>query len=75
MSVDIPNFYGPALDGWLRVVDAVHEVGGKIMPQLRHVGMARNPAQAPSGAAERRPVGPDHARLPGPDPAPPARRA
>ena len=23
MSVDIPNFYGPALDGWLRVVDAV----------------------------------------------------
>jgi 2,4-dienoyl-CoA reductase-like NADH-dependent reductase (Old Yellow Enzyme family) len=31
MSVDIPNFYGPALDGWLRVVDAVHEVGGKII--------------------------------------------
>src|SRR5271163_5142732 len=47
MSVDIPNYYGPALDGWLRVVDAVHEVGGKIMPQLWHVGMARNPAKAP----------------------------
>ena len=47
MSVDIPNFYGPALDGWLRVVDAVHEVGGKIMPQLWHAGMARNPAKAP----------------------------
>jgi 2,4-dienoyl-CoA reductase-like NADH-dependent reductase (Old Yellow Enzyme family) len=47
MNVDIPNFYGPALDGWLRVVDAVHEVGGKIMPQLWHVGMARNPAKAP----------------------------
>jgi 2,4-dienoyl-CoA reductase-like NADH-dependent reductase (Old Yellow Enzyme family) len=47
MSVDIPNFYGPALDGWLRVVDAVHEVGGKIIPQLWHVGMARNPAKAP----------------------------
>src|SRR5260370_6839911 len=47
MSGDIPNFYGPALDGWLRVVDAVHEVGGKIMPQLWHVGMARNPAKAP----------------------------
>jgi hypothetical protein len=47
MSVDIPNFYGPALDGWLRVVDAVHEVGGKIMPQLWHVGVARNPAKAP----------------------------
>jgi 2,4-dienoyl-CoA reductase-like NADH-dependent reductase (Old Yellow Enzyme family) len=47
MSVDIPNFYGPALDGWLRVVGAVHEAGGKIMPQLWHVGMARNPAKAP----------------------------
>ena len=47
MSADIPSFYGPALDGWLRVVDAVHEVGGKIMPQLWHVGMARNPAKAP----------------------------
>src|SRR5258708_5830848 len=70
MNVDIPNFYGPALDGWLRVVDAVHEVGGKIMPQ-RH-GAQPDP-RAPSGAAERRPVGPDHARLPGPDPArPPA---
>jgi 2,4-dienoyl-CoA reductase-like NADH-dependent reductase (Old Yellow Enzyme family) len=47
MSADIPSFYGPALDGWLRVVDAVHEAGGKIMPQLWHVGMARNPAKAP----------------------------
>src|SRR5258705_4929627 len=47
MSVDIPNFYGPALDGWLRVVAGVHEVGGKIMPQLWHVGMARDPAKAP----------------------------
>src|SRR5271154_2216971 len=47
MSADIPSFYGPALDGWLRVVDAVHEVGGKIMPQLWHAGMARNPAKAP----------------------------
>ena len=47
MSADIPSFCGPALDGWLRVVDAVHEVGGKIMPQLWHVGMARNPAKAP----------------------------
>ena len=72
MSVDIPNFHGPALDGWLRVADAVHEVGGKIMPQHWHVGMMRNPAKAsPSGAAERRPVGPDHARLPGPDSARP----
>ena len=47
MSVNIPNFYGAALDGWLRVVDAVHAAGGKIMPQLWHVGMARNPARRP----------------------------
>ena len=47
MSAEIPNFYGPALDGWRRVVDEVHEAGGKIMPQLWHVGMARNPAKAP----------------------------
>jgi hypothetical protein len=32
MSADTPSFCGPALDGWLRVVDAVHEAGGKIMP-------------------------------------------
>ena len=50
MSVDIPNFpYGPALDGWLRVVDAVQaRSAARSMPQvLWHVGMARNPAKAP----------------------------
>ncbi|MEI9985433.1 MAG: hypothetical protein WDN69_20930 [Aliidongia sp.] len=47
MSGEIPNFYGAALDGWQRVVDEVHEAGGKIMPQLWHVGMARNPTKAP----------------------------
>jgi 2,4-dienoyl-CoA reductase-like NADH-dependent reductase (Old Yellow Enzyme family) len=47
MSAEIPNFYGPALAGWQRVVDEVHAVGGKIMPQLWHVGMARNKASAP----------------------------
>ena len=47
MSGDIPNFYGASLDGWHRVVEEVHEAGGKIMPQLWHVGMARNPAKAP----------------------------
>ncbi|HMM14809.1 MAG TPA: NADH:flavin oxidoreductase [Parvibaculum sp.] len=43
MDVNIPNFYGDALKGWKRVVEEVHGVGGKIMPQLWHVGMARNP--------------------------------
>lgn len=52
-----PNFYGEeALEGWSEVVKAVHEVGGKIIPQLWHVGMARqiegknpNPEVAPIG--------------------------
>lgn len=34
-----PRFYGDdALAGWKRVVDEVHAAGGKIMPQLWHVG-------------------------------------
>lgn len=37
-----PNFHGDeALEGWAEVVKAVHEVGGKIVPQLWHVGTAR----------------------------------
>jgi 2,4-dienoyl-CoA reductase-like NADH-dependent reductase (Old Yellow Enzyme family) len=37
-----PRFYGEdALRGWQHVVDAVHAVGGKIVPQLWHVGMTR----------------------------------
>jgi len=43
MDVDVPNFFGEALKGWKHVVEEVHGVGGKIMPQLWHVGMARNP--------------------------------
>lgn len=36
----VPNFYGhEALVGWQRVVDEVHAVGGRIMPQLWHVGL------------------------------------
>ena len=47
MSANIPNFYGASLEGWRRVVEEVHAAGGRIMPQLWHVGMARNPANAP----------------------------
>ena len=37
-----PKFYGEeALAGWKAVVDAVAEAGGKIAPQLWHVGMVR----------------------------------
>ncbi|WP_019961247.1 NADH:flavin oxidoreductase [Woodsholea maritima] len=42
MNINIPNFYSPeALAGWKKTVDAVHAVGGKIAPQLWHVGQAR----------------------------------
>jgi 2,4-dienoyl-CoA reductase-like NADH-dependent reductase (Old Yellow Enzyme family) len=44
----IPNFHNPdSLAGWKRVVDAVHAAGGKIAPQLWHVGLARRPGTGP----------------------------
>jgi len=39
---NIPVMYGEnALAGWKRVVDAVHDAGGKIFPQLWHQGVLR----------------------------------
>lgn len=36
---NVPRFYGEdALAGWKRVVDEVHAAGGRIVPQLWHVG-------------------------------------
>ncbi len=54
---NVPHFHGEAaLEGWARVVQAVHAKGGKIAPQLWHVGSAINPtlrdethAESPSG--------------------------
>lgn len=56
---DVPAFYGDqALAGWKKVVDAVHEAGGAIFPQLWHVGAVRKegvepdpsvPGYSPSG--------------------------
>jgi 2,4-dienoyl-CoA reductase-like NADH-dependent reductase (Old Yellow Enzyme family) len=41
---DIPLFWGEAaLEGWKRVIDSVHAVGGKMGPQLWHQGMSRKP--------------------------------
>ncbi len=41
----IPHMYGEeALAGWKQVVDAVHAEGAKIMPQLWHQGVLRDPA-------------------------------
>lgn len=43
-DADIPLFWGEqALAGWRRVIQAVHEAGGKMAPQLWHQGMSRKP--------------------------------
>lgn len=40
---NIPDFYGTeALNGWKNVIDAVHENGGKMGPQIWHVGDTRS---------------------------------
>ncbi len=47
---DVPMFAGPeALEGWRNVVAAVHAEGGKIAPQLWHVGGIRKPGVEPGG--------------------------
>lgn len=35
---NVPHFWGEALKPWRAVADQVHAAGGKIMPQLWHVG-------------------------------------
>jgi 2,4-dienoyl-CoA reductase-like NADH-dependent reductase (Old Yellow Enzyme family) len=47
---NVPAFFGEqALAGWKKVVDAVHAQGGKIAPQLWHVGAIRKPGVQPGG--------------------------
>lgn len=55
---NVPKFHGPSLDGWKPVVDAVHEAGGAIAPQIWHTGAVRSsthdwepetPVESPSG--------------------------
>jgi 2,4-dienoyl-CoA reductase-like NADH-dependent reductase (Old Yellow Enzyme family) len=59
---DMPHFHGGApLAGWKKVVDEVHAAGGRIVPQLVHVGHKRSaavpdwtppaPYESPSGLA------------------------
>jgi len=44
---NVPRLYGQdALDGWSRVVQEVHAVGGRIFSQLWHVGLIRKPQVA-----------------------------
>lgn len=57
---DVPHFYGEeSLAGWKRVIEAVHAAGGKMFPQLWHVGLVAPPplklgpgAVGPSGLAK-----------------------
>jgi 2,4-dienoyl-CoA reductase-like NADH-dependent reductase (Old Yellow Enzyme family) len=60
----VPNFYGEeALAGWKKVVDAVHQEGAKIAPQLWHVGAVREAGVNPGGDAPG--YGPSGISMPG----------
>jgi 2,4-dienoyl-CoA reductase-like NADH-dependent reductase (Old Yellow Enzyme family) len=53
----VPRFYGDqALAGWRRVAEHVHAAGGRIFPQLWHVGMVVSPGQDPKPGVK--PMGP-----------------
>lgn len=54
----VPFFHGKALEGWRRVIDAVHAAGGAMGPQLWHSGSVQSltanwepaaPVESPSG--------------------------
>jgi 2,4-dienoyl-CoA reductase-like NADH-dependent reductase (Old Yellow Enzyme family) len=63
-SPRVPRFHGDdALAGWAKVSAAVHEAGGRILPQLWHVGAARKPGSEPNGEAP--PIGPSGLDLTG----------
>lgn len=62
-NLNVPHFYGPALEGWSSVVEQVHEAGGLIFPQLWHVGMVRSVGSQPY--PESRPLGPSGLDLSG----------
>ena len=48
---NVPFFHGDdALAGWKEVVDAVHEAGGAIFPQLWHVGAVRKEGMEPDAS-------------------------
>jgi len=50
----IPDFYGKeALGGWKHVIDSVHAHGGKMGPQIWHVGDTRSSADYPTVLMEQ----------------------
>ena len=69
-STRVPRFFGEAsLEGWKRVAAAVHAAGGRIMPQIWHVGMRRAPGTGPSPQAVS--VGPSGINVAGDQISPP----
>ncbi|MEM9193804.1 MAG: NADH:flavin oxidoreductase [Myxococcota bacterium] len=44
---DVPEFHGDGLAGWRKVIAAVREAGGVMVPQLWHVGSYRQPGLPP----------------------------
>jgi 2,4-dienoyl-CoA reductase-like NADH-dependent reductase (Old Yellow Enzyme family) len=60
----VPRFHGEEqLAGWAKVVEDVHAAGGRIMPQLWHIGMVRSQGQPPFADAPA--VGPSGLRVDG----------
>ena len=60
----VPHFYGDAaLAGWANVLAEVHAVGGRIMPQIWHVGTVRKMGDRPNPEAP--PIGPSGLYKPG----------
>ncbi|MER6558496.1 NADH:flavin oxidoreductase [Streptomyces sp. NPDC001027] len=60
----VPRFHGDEqLAGWAKVAEAVHAGGGKIVPQLWHIGMVRKQGEPPYADAPA--VGPSGVRLDG----------
>jgi len=60
----VPRFHGAEqLEGWAKVAEAVHAGGGKIVPQLWHIGMVRKQGEPPYADAPA--VGPSGIRLDG----------
>ncbi|MEV7994060.1 NADH:flavin oxidoreductase [Streptomyces sp. NPDC086077] len=63
-SDDVPRFHGEEqLAGWAKVAEEVHAAGGKIVPQLWHIGMVRRQGQPPYPEAPA--VGPSGVRTDG----------
>jgi 2,4-dienoyl-CoA reductase-like NADH-dependent reductase (Old Yellow Enzyme family) len=60
----VPHFHGTAaLAGWAHVLAEVHAAGGKIMPQIWHVGTVRRVGDRPNPEAP--PIGPSGLYKPG----------